>query len=45
MELVEILQDPSHGEYDERLDWLGGEFDPEYFDMAAINASLARYPK
>ncbi|MBI3971441.1 MAG: plasmid pRiA4b ORF-3 family protein [Chloroflexi bacterium] len=39
-ELLEILQDPQHEEYEERLEWLGGEFDPEAFDLEEANARL-----
>jgi len=41
--LVEVMRDPSDNEYKEKLEWLGGEFDPEHFDIAKINQSLARY--
>ncbi|CAK0744972.1 conserved hypothetical protein [Gammaproteobacteria bacterium] len=43
MELVEVMRDPSHDEYEERLEWLGGAFDPESLDIAEINTNLARY--
>lgn len=39
-ELLEILRDPDHPEHEERLDWLGGRFDPEAFDMVAVNRRL-----
>jgi hypothetical protein len=26
------MKDPAHEEYEERLEWLGGEFDPEKFN-------------
>jgi hypothetical protein len=41
-ELLEILRDPQHEEYEERLEWVGGEFDPEAFDLQAATAALAR---
>ena len=31
-DLLEILSDPKNEEYDEMIEWLGGEFDPEIFD-------------
>lgn len=34
--LLEILKDQSHPEYEERLEWLGDEFDPEKFDTSAV---------
>ena len=30
--LIEIIKNPKHPEYKERLEWLGGKFDPEKFD-------------
>ncbi|MFQ5578835.1 MAG: plasmid pRiA4b ORF-3 family protein [Anaerolineae bacterium] len=41
-ELIEAINDPKHSEHDDLLEWLGGEFDPEEFDLDAINAVLAR---
>ncbi len=40
-EFLEILNDPDHPEYEERLEWVGGEFDPEEFDAEDVNAALA----
>ncbi len=36
-ELLEILGNPNHDEYEEMLEWLGGEFDPEHFDVEEIS--------
>jgi hypothetical protein len=41
-ELLEIVTNPDHPEYDDRLEWLGGDFDPEYFDLAEVNHKLTR---
>ena len=41
-ELLEIIHDPSHPEYEETLEWLGGKYDPEHFDLAAVNRKLAK---
>ena len=41
-ELLRVLSDPTHEEHAERLEWLGDAFDPERFDLAAANRSLAR---
>lgn len=41
-ELLEVLADPEHPEYEERLDWLGGAWDPEAVDIEEINRRLAR---
>ncbi len=38
--LVEIIRNPKHKEYKLYMDWLGGEFDPEYFDKDEINELL-----
>jgi hypothetical protein len=40
--LLEILADPKHPEYEERLEWLGEAIDPEAFDLAAINSNLQK---
>jgi hypothetical protein len=40
-EFLQILADPDHPEYEERLEWIGGEFDPEEFDVEDVNAALA----
>jgi hypothetical protein len=39
-EFLEIMADPAHPEHEERLEWAGGEFDPEEFDLAAVNEAL-----
>ncbi|MCE5187449.1 MAG: plasmid pRiA4b ORF-3 family protein [Planctomycetaceae bacterium] len=39
-ELLEILDDPDHEEHEDRLEWLGGEFDPEAFDIKEVNDAL-----
>jgi hypothetical protein len=41
-ELLEVLADRRHPERAERLEWLGGGFDPEAVDLGAINRRLAR---
>ena len=37
---VEKIQDPDHEEHEETLEWVGGEFDPEEFDLNAVNEEL-----
>jgi len=37
-----VLSDPTHEEHAERGEWLGAGFDPERFDLIAINRALAR---
>ena len=34
--LLEILSDPDDEEYDEWMEWVGGGFDPEHFDIHEI---------
>ena len=34
--LLEILKDQSHPEYEERLEWVGDEFDSEKFDPSEV---------
>jgi transcriptional regulator with XRE-family HTH domain len=41
-ELLIILGDPSHPEYDERRQWAGKDLDPEAFDVLLVNSVLAR---
>jgi hypothetical protein len=40
--LLEILFDPRHPEFDEARQWVGPGFEPERFDLAAVNAALQR---
>ena len=39
-ELLEILKDPDHEEYEELLEWIGEEFDSEAFDIKETNDTL-----
>jgi len=34
--LLEIIADREHEEYTDRMEWLGGEFDPEAFDPESV---------
>ena len=34
--LLEIMKDSEHEEYEEMLEWLGGVFDPEHFDVEDV---------
>ncbi|MEM1219624.1 MAG: plasmid pRiA4b ORF-3 family protein, partial [Bacteroidota bacterium] len=40
MEMIEIMKNPKHPEYEDTLEWLGEELDSEAFDMVSINKSL-----
>ena len=37
---LEAIQDPQHPEHEEMVDWVGGEFDPEAFDLEEVNNEL-----
>lgn len=39
-QLLEVLQDPEHPQYEEMLSWVGGSFEPEAFDLDEINQML-----
>lgn len=39
-DFVEVIRDPDHPEHEEWLEWVGGEFDPEAFDLEEVNAGL-----
>ncbi len=39
-ELLEILADPEHPEYEETLEWTGEDFNPNDFDQDWVNESL-----
>jgi hypothetical protein len=41
-ELLEVLQDPEHPEYEEMREWVDEEFDPEVFDLEGVNQRLSR---
>jgi len=42
-DLLVILENREHEEYQEMLDWIGGEFDPAYIDRREINQLLREY--
>jgi len=39
-DLLEAIGDPKHEEHDAMLEWVGGAFDPEVFDLADLNKRL-----
>ena len=39
-QILEILEDPDHPEYDETLEWLDDLFDPDFVDLEEINSEL-----
>jgi hypothetical protein len=38
--LQEVIKDPKDDEYESMMEWLGGGFDPEHFDLEEINEQL-----
>jgi Plasmid pRiA4b ORF-3-like protein len=38
--VLEAIRDPEHPEHEEMLEWIGGEFDPEAFDLDEVNREL-----
>jgi hypothetical protein len=39
-DFLAAIKDPNHDEHRAMLDWVGGQFDPEAFDLDEINAAL-----
>ena len=39
---VEAISNPDHRQHEEMLEWVGGEFDPERFDLESVNKELRR---
>lgn len=39
-ELLNIISDPDHEDHEDMLVWLGGDFDPDYFDKHEVNELL-----
>jgi hypothetical protein len=37
---LEAIQDPDHPRHEDYLEWIGGEFDPEAFDLDEANEAL-----
>ena len=33
---LQIMNDPDHEEYEDMKEWIGGEFDPEYFNVKEV---------
>ena len=40
-ELLEVIGDPDHEEHLDMMEWLGGEFDPDAFDVDRVNRMLS----
>jgi hypothetical protein len=41
-DFVETITNPDHRRHEEMLEWVGGEFDPEGFNLEAVNSELRR---
>jgi len=41
-ELLEVLDDPRHEDYEDYRGWAGEDFDPERFDLEKVNRALRR---
>ena len=41
-DFLEAIADPDHEDHEDMLEWIGGEFDPEAFDLDEINAELRK---
>jgi hypothetical protein len=39
---VEAIRDSEHEEHNDYVQWLGGAFDPEAFDLGGVNRTLSR---
>jgi Plasmid pRiA4b ORF-3-like protein len=40
--LLEAISDPNHEDHDGTVDWVGDDFDPEEFDLNAVNRKLRK---
>ncbi|MBS0209130.1 MAG: plasmid pRiA4b ORF-3 family protein [Planctomycetes bacterium] len=41
-ELLEVIRDPKHEDHENRLEWIGGSFDPEEFDPQKTSKEMKR---
>lgn len=39
-DMLAVLKQPDHEEYENYIDWLGDDFDPKYFDVEEVNEML-----
>lgn len=42
MDMLKVLRNPNHREYESLINWLGEEFDPKEFDIPMVNKLLAK---
>src|SRR5262249_5186188 len=41
-DFLDAIRDPFHPEHDAMLEWIGGDFDHNWFEQAEVNDELAR---
>jgi hypothetical protein len=41
IEFLDVINDPSHEEHHQMLEWCGGSFDPNAFDLDSVNLRLS----
>ena len=41
--LLEALNDPDHPEHEDYKEWIGGDFDPDAYDIKEVNQLLFKY--
>ena len=39
---LKVMSNPDHPEYADKVDWLGGPFDPEEFDAESIGKAITK---
>jgi len=44
-DLIEVLSNPEHSDYEDMKEWIGEDFNPEYFDIKDVNQHLAQLKK
>lgn len=42
LDKLDAIKDDKHPDHDDILDWIGGDFDPELFDVNVANGQLAK---
>ena len=43
--LLKVLDDPTHEEHEEVMEWVGGEFDSEEFDLDRVNEVMRNFAR
>ena len=42
---LDVIKDPTHSEHEELKEWIGGEFDPDAYDMGWVNQQLRGFDR